>query len=98
MSPGARLVLPLYLANGVTGVRDMAGNWDHADQRFRADIRAGRLRGPRLVLSGPYLDGNDQPIPHSWYTTRRRRVAAVDSLAGLGVDFIKLHTGLDRAT
>ncbi len=93
--PGARRVLPLYLANGVTGVRDMAGNWAVLTG-FRADIQAGKLAGPRIVASGPYLDGNDQPIPHYLARTPAEARAAVDTLASLGVDFIKLHTGLTR--
>ena len=95
--PAARLVFPLYIANGVTGVRDMAGSWEHLTA-FRAEIRAGRLLGPRIIASGPYLDGNDQPIPHYRVRTPAEATAAVDTLAGLGVDFIKVHTGLNRET
>ncbi len=93
--PTARLVLPLYVANGVTGVRDMAGSWEHLTG-FRADIKASRFWGPRIVASGPYLDGNDQPIPHYLARTPAEATAAVDTLAALGVDFIKVHTGLNR--
>lgn len=96
-APAARQVLPLYIANGVTGVRDMAGDWSHLTG-FRTDIAAGLLIGPRIVASGPYLDGNDQPIPHYLARSPAEAVAAVDSLAALGVDFIKLHTGLNRET
>ena len=95
--PEARRVLPLYVANGVTGVRDMAGSWEHLTG-FRADIQAGRLWGPRIIASGPYLDGNDQPIPHYRVRSPAEATAAVDTLARLGVDFIKLHTGLTRET
>jgi imidazolonepropionase-like amidohydrolase len=95
--PGAREVLPLYVANGVTGVRDMGGDWTRLTA-MRAEVRSGRLRGPRMVLSGPYLDGNDQPIAHLPARTPAEAAAAVDSLARLGVDFVKLHTGLTRET
>ncbi len=93
--PGGRGVLALYVANGVTGVRDMGGDWDTL-RRWRRAIASGTLVGPRLVVSGPYLDGNDQPIPHLLVRTPAEAVAAVDSLARLGVDFVKLHTGLTR--
>ena len=95
--PAARSVLPLYVANGVTGVRDMGGDWTLLTA-MRAEVRSGRLWGPRLVLSGPYLDGNDQPIAHLSARSPAEAVAAVDSLARLGVDLVKLHTGLTRET
>jgi len=93
--PGGREVLPLYVVNGVTGVRDMGGGWA-ALTAMRADVRSGRLLGPRLILSGPYLDGNEQPIAHLRVRTPADAVAALDSLASLGVDFVKFHTGLTR--
>jgi imidazolonepropionase-like amidohydrolase len=95
--PAAREVLPLYVANGVTGVRDMGGDWTRLTA-LRALVRSGRLLGPRLLLSGPYLDGNDQPIAHLPARSPAEAVAAVDSLAALGVDLVKLHTGLTRET
>ena len=95
--PGAREVLPLYVANGVTGVRDMGGDWARLTA-MRAEVRSGRLWGPRMVLSGPYLDGNDQPIAHLSARSPAEAAAAVDSLARLGVDLVKLHTGLTRET
>src|SRR5437899_281905 len=60
---GGRELLGLYVANGVTGVRDMAGDWDTLTT-WRRDIRAGRLVGPRIVASGPYLEGGDVPVKH----------------------------------
>lgn len=93
--PGARQVLSLYVANGVTGVRDMGGDWTQLST-LRAEVRSGRLWGPRLLLTGPYLDGNDQPIAHLLVRTPAEARAAVDSLATLGVDLVKLHTGLNR--
>lgn len=93
--PGSRAVLPLYVTNGVTGVRDMGGDWA-ALTALRDMVRAGTLAGPRMMLSGPYLDGNPQPIPHFRISTPEDAVAAVDSLARLGADLVKLHTGLTR--
>ena len=51
----AKAWLPLYIANGVTGIRDMG-----ADLDFILDIReataSGRVLGPRIVAAGPILD------------------------------------------
>lgn len=93
--PAGREVLAAYVANGVTGVRDMGGNWDTL-RSWRRDIAEGRLVGPRIVASGPYLEGNPQPIPHIRIQTADEARRGVDSLARLGVNFVKVHTGITR--
>jgi hypothetical protein len=93
--PGGRGVLGLFVANGVLGVRDMAGDWTQLTQ-WRKEIAAGRLAGPRILASGPYIEGGDVPIAHILARTPDEARAAVDSLARLGVDLIKLHSQLRR--
>jgi imidazolonepropionase-like amidohydrolase len=93
--PGGPALLALYVVNGVTGVRDMAGNWATLTQ-WRREIRAGTLLGPRMVLSGPYIEGGDVPIAHLLARNAAEARAAVDSLAHLGVDFVKIHSQLTR--
>ncbi|MGH7695458.1 MAG: amidohydrolase family protein [Gemmatimonadaceae bacterium] len=93
--PGGRQVLALYVANGVTGVRDMAGDWPTL-VAWRRAIANGTLIGPRIVTSGPYLEGGDVPIPHLTVKTPADAQPAVDSLVRLGVDFIKVHSQLTR--
>lgn len=85
-----RQLLGLYIANGVTGVRDMAGGWETL-KGWRRDIAAGTLVGPRIIASGPYLEGGDTPIPHIVTRTAAEGVHAVDSLVSLGVDLVKVH-------
>ena len=93
---GTDLVLPLFLANGITGVRDMGSALDpvlHA----REEIAAHRMVGPRMLVSGPMLDG-----PKSEYkaaiaiTTPEDGRKAVDMLKSRGVDFIKVQSGVPR--
>jgi imidazolonepropionase-like amidohydrolase len=95
--PGGREVLPLYVVNGVTGVRDMGGDWQ-AITAMRADVARGWLVGPRIVASGPYLEGGDVPIAHLLVRNGDEARRAVDSLARLGVDFVKVHGQLTRET
>src|SRR4029077_20369426 len=53
---GERVILPLFVANAVRGVRDMGGN--HETRRsWGAQIAGGKLLGPRRVIAGPMLDG-----------------------------------------
>ncbi|MGB2863329.1 MAG: ankyrin repeat domain-containing protein, partial [Sedimentisphaerales bacterium] len=49
--------LALFTANGVTGVRVMWGEPVH--HRWRQEISAGKLIGPRMVISSPFIDGPD---------------------------------------
>lgn len=90
---GGRDLLSLYIANGVTGVRDMAGEWATLEG-WRDEIARGELVGPRIIASGPYLEGGDVPIPHLLARNAAEGRAGVDSLAALGVDFIKVHSQL----
>ena len=93
--PAGEAVLGLYLARGVLGVRDLAGDWERIS-RWRREIAAGRLAGPRIMASGPYLEGGDVPIPHILARNPEEARRAVDSLARLGVDVVKLHSQLTR--
>ena len=94
---GGRELLGLYVANGVTGVRDMAGEWPVL-QGWRREIRAGTLVGPRIVAAGPYIEGGDVPIAHLTARTPGEAAIAVDSLIALGVDFVKVHGQLRPET
>jgi imidazolonepropionase-like amidohydrolase len=94
---GGRSTLELYVANGVTGVRDMAGDWDTL-RVWRRAIVDGTLIGPRIVASGPYLEGGDIPVPHILARTPAEGIAGVDSLISLGVDFVKVHGQLKPET
>jgi imidazolonepropionase-like amidohydrolase len=91
---GGRDLLSLYVANGVTGIRDMAGDWDTL-RSWRSEIGRGQLVGPRIIASGPYLEGGDVPIPHLLARNAAEASAGVDSLIALGVDFIKVHSQLN---
>jgi imidazolonepropionase-like amidohydrolase len=95
--PGGRdIILPLFIANGVTGVRDMGGDTPVL-LGWRKEIADGKIIGPRLVISGPMLDGflpnGKLRFPSSIpVTTPASAVAAVDSLKAQGVDFIKVQS------
>jgi imidazolonepropionase-like amidohydrolase len=94
---GGRELLRLYVANGVTGVRDMASDWGTI-KGWRDEIRLGQLVGPRIIASGPYLEGGDVAIAHILTRTPDEGRAGVDSLIALGVDFVKVHGQLTPAT
>ncbi|HEX4424574.1 MAG TPA: amidohydrolase family protein [Terriglobales bacterium] len=95
--PGGRdIILPLFVANGVTGVRDMGGDLPVL-LAWRKQIAAGKMPGPRMVVSGPMLDAvlpsGKLRFPGSIaVTTPDSARAAVDQLKSQGVDFIKVQS------
>jgi imidazolonepropionase-like amidohydrolase len=95
--PGAQdITLPLLIANGVTGVRDMGSELDTV-QDWRNEIEAGRLLGPRIFTSGPMLDGPKPRFPSSIaITTPEDGRRAVDQLKQRGADFVKLQSLIPR--
>jgi amidohydrolase family protein len=83
--------LALYVANGVTGIRDMGSNLDLILE-MRESTASGRVMGPRIFAAGPILDD----APGAWPFRMRVRNsadgrAAVQLLKRRGVDLIKVH-------
>ena len=81
-------VLFLYVANGITFARSMLGAPHHLELRSKAE--RGEIVSPRLLLSGPSLNGNSVATPEAGRATVGQQKAA-------GYDFLKIHPGLDRS-
>jgi hypothetical protein len=96
--------LGLFIASGVTSVRDMGGDFALVG-RWRSETAAGTRLGPRIRAAGPILEsagrvermkarGTVEPVDRFRApvsdTADARRV--VDSVARLGADFIKVRT------
>ena len=60
---GDSYVLPLFIANGITGVRQMWGMEVH--QQWRRRIEEGSLLGPREFIASPIIDGPKPVWPRS---------------------------------
>jgi imidazolonepropionase-like amidohydrolase len=95
--PNAQEVsLPLFIANGVTGVRDMGSELGIV-QGWRNEIESGRLIGPRIRTSGPMLDGPKPRFPSSIaIATPEDGRRAVADLKREGADFIKFQSLIPR--
>ena len=91
------VLVPLLVANGITGIRDMGGDLD-ALEAWRRAIKDGTLLGPHIVAAGPML----LPAPRSSapapppdpaivrIASPEEAQAAVDRLKRRGADFIKV--------
>lgn len=84
-------MLPLLTAYGITGIREMGGDWQHI-QNLRQAISTNNGIGPRIVAPGPFVDGPgfvDKPV-----RTPEEARQQVRELKKLGVDFIKVQANL----
>lgn len=92
-------MMPLILAHGVTGVRDMASDCDGPQngpvclaemRRWQEEIERGDLRGPRLLALSTF------PVnpPWDYEVTEEQIVQMVDHFAGLEVDLVKVYDRL----
>ena len=86
-SPDLERDFTLFVANGVTTVRGMLGHPSHLD--LRSALQEGNRFGPRLVTSGPSLNGRSVSGVADGERQVREQHAA-------GYDFIKIHPGLER--
>lgn len=89
-----QVYLPLLIANGVTGVRDMYSVMETIDA-WRKEIAAGTLLGPRIVATGHILDG---PGTRDYTVVRNAAEArqAVTAVKQEGSDFVKVYSVLPR--
>ena len=90
-----KLIYSLYIANGVTGARDMGGDPDGLERR-RSRIENGELLGPHLVLAGPFLAGGKSDQQTIAVNTPEEARRAVDTVKGRGMDFVKILSNVPR--
>ncbi len=84
-------LLPIYIAYGVTSVRDAAGDIAQSVLQWRDEVAYGQLLGPTIYTSGPKLEGY-KPL---WKGTIEVGTpaevdAALDRLQAMKVDFVKI--------
>lgn len=86
--------LPLYIANGVTGVRMMSGSKNTKELRARL---ATATIAPEIIVPTAIVDG-DPPVWEGSIIVRKpdeaRRVA--DQAKADGADFVKIYNGVPR--
>jgi imidazolonepropionase-like amidohydrolase len=100
------IFFPLYLANGVTGVRDMGGDHQYGTGNvsisldslttWRNAIQRGEILGPRLIITGPLIDGPDPVYPGltTPINTEQEAREMVRSIVNRGADFTKVYSNL----
>ncbi len=92
---GDKRFLPLFIANGITGVRILWGSSVH--HAWRKEVAKGSLLGPRLIIASSLVDGAKPFWPGS--TSVRNEAEArqvVRQAKEDGADFIKIYESLTR--
>jgi len=88
----------LYLAGGVTTMRTTGSVETYADLNLKHDIDAGRLPGPYIDVTGPYLEGSQSyfiQMPH--LTSAEDARQTVEYWADRGVTSFKAYMNITRA-
>ncbi|MSR19877.1 MAG: hypothetical protein EXR91_02720 [Gemmatimonadetes bacterium] len=90
---------PLYLAGGVTTMRTGGSVDTYTDLRVRQDVEEGRIPGPHMDVTGPYLEGPNgfvRAMPQ--LATPEQARAFVNFWADQGVTSFKAYNLISRAT
>jgi hypothetical protein len=99
---------PLFLANGVTGLRDMWGCMDRPDsyiacqdqrEAWSTKLREGSIRSPRFVLQSSFQINGGNEVPEGYpdffkARTPQEAQQLASYYAGKGVDFLKTYSQL----
>lgn len=88
----------LYLASGVTTMRTTGSVEPYADLNLKREIDAGRLPGPHMDVTGPYLEGGTSyfiQMPHLTGPEDARRT--VEYWIKQGVTSFKAYMNITRA-
>jgi len=84
-------LLPLYLAHGITTVRDCAGDLSDSVLAWRDQINQGTLEGPTILAAGPKLEGYKPLWKGTIEVGTPEEVSkALDYLQSRRVDFVKI--------
>jgi tetratricopeptide (TPR) repeat protein len=87
--------LPLFIANGVTGIRMMWGMPPH--HQWRKAIEAGQLVGPHMLIASPIVDGPKPVWPGSIAVANASEARqTVIQVKRDGADFVKVYSLLSR--
>jgi imidazolonepropionase-like amidohydrolase len=90
---------PLYLAGGTTTIRTGGSLDPYTDLSIRREVEAGRLPGPWMDVTGPYLEG---PGGFVWafptLSTPAEAREHVTFWANRGATSFKAYNVIDRAT
>ena len=87
----------LYLASGVTTIRTTGAQQPYAELNLQREIEAGRVIGPTMFATGPYLTGEQGPQTMTRLEGPEQARRVVRYWAEEGVTWFKAYTWISRA-
>lgn len=88
----------LYLAGGVTTLRTTGSMEPYADLNLKREIEAGRVPGPDIDVSGPYVSGPGSRLYMSIPRTPQEVTEMVNYFADIGITSFKAYAFVTRAS
>jgi imidazolonepropionase-like amidohydrolase len=87
--------IALYVANGITAIRDMGGNITSL-RMTRQKIESGEKLGPHLFYTGNVLDGSPPVAPPMSFIvdSPQEAAGAVEFLISQGADSVKIYNNI----
>jgi len=89
----------IYLANGITGMREMGCSLLEFDRlkQYRAEVASGRMVGPELVATSEAIEARrpSKPAPFGVQDAADAR-SAIDQLRETGADFVTVGGDVPR--
>ncbi len=87
----------LYLASGVTTIRTTGARAPYEELNLRREIEAGRVVGPTMFTTGPYLTGEQGSLTMARLKGPDQARRVVRYWAEEGVSWFKAYTWISRA-
>jgi hypothetical protein len=86
-----KALLPVFLAYGITSVRDCASDLGEQVLQWRQEIKDNKLQGPTIFTAGLKLEGKNSVWKGDLEIENEKELEAMlDRLDGYKVDFIKI--------
>jgi imidazolonepropionase-like amidohydrolase len=87
----------LYLGAGVTTVRTTGSRAPYAELNLKAEIEKGRVPGPRIHVTAPYITGGEGLTTMTLLETPEQATRFVAYWAKEGATWLKAYTDIRRA-
>jgi imidazolonepropionase-like amidohydrolase len=88
--------MPLFLANGVTLVRELNGSPTHV--QLRTKLARGEILGPRMIVGSPLLTGKKLQFRHRLIANADDAFLAAHEAKAAGYELLKIYDDLSLAS
>jgi len=87
----------MYLASGVTTIRTTGSYAPYSELGLKRSVNSRQRMGPRMFVTGPYIDGQSNAIHRSTPTSPDAARRVVKYWSEEGVDWFKVYANISSA-